>query len=74
MSYIATDSEITRSWFSQAWRADRGDICATVRLGSGTTFMSFDSPADARAVAAACIEAAEAMERLAAEGKDGSDE
>ena len=69
MSYISTDSEIKDPRFGSVWRADRGAICATVYLGPVTTFLSFDSPADA----AACIEAAEAMDRLAAEGKDGSD-
>ena len=73
MSYISTDSEITGPRFGNVWRADRGEICATVRLspGGASTFLSFDSPADARAVAAACTEAAEAMERLAEQGEDG---
>ena len=69
MSYISTDSDVKDPRFGSAWRADRGAICAAVYLGSGATFLSFDSPADARAVAAACIEAAEAMERLAEEGE-----
>ena len=75
MSYISTDSEIKDPRFGSAWRTDRGAIRATVYLSPRSPFLSFDSPADARAVAAACIEAAEAMERLAAEErKDGSDD
>jgi len=74
VSYISTDTSIKAPRFGDAWRADRGVTCATVYLG-GAAFLSFDSPADARTLAAACIEAAEAMDRLAAEGrKDGSDE
>ena len=68
-SYISTDSDIKDPRVGSAWRANDGAIFAAVRLGSGATFISFDSPADARAVAAACIEAAEAMERLAKEGQ-----
>ena len=69
MSYISTDSEIKDPRFGSVWRADRGAICATVYLGPGTTFLSFDSPADA----AACIEAAEAMDRIAAEDSKRED-
>ena len=69
MSNISTDSEIAGPRFVQVRRADRGAIWATVWLGTGATFLSFDSPADARAVAAACTEAAEAMERLATGGQ-----
>ena len=71
MSYLSTDSDVEGPRFGSVWRADHGPICATVHLGPGTTFLSFDSPADARAVAAACIEAAEAMDRLAEQGEDG---
>jgi hypothetical protein len=66
VSYISTDTSIVEPSHRHAWRADDGTIHATVRLSSeSATFLSFDSPADARAVAAACIEAAEAMDRLA---------
>ena len=73
MSYISTDSDVEGPRFGSVWRADHGPICATVRLspGGASTFLSFDSPADARAVAAACTEAAEAMDRLAEQGEDG---
>jgi hypothetical protein len=72
MSYISSDSDVKEPRFGSVWRADRGVTCATVYLG-GTAFLSFDSPADARALAAVCTEAAEAMDRLAAEdeGKEG---
>jgi hypothetical protein len=70
VSSIAVDASIGQPEHTHAWRDDRGGIHATVRLGqfSATTFF-FDSPGDARAVAAACIQAAEAMERLAAESR-----
>ena len=68
-SYISTDSDIKNPRFGSAWRADRGVICATVYLSPSSPFLSFDSPADARAVAAACTEAAEAMDRLADGGQ-----
>jgi hypothetical protein len=72
VSYISTDSSVEGPRFGNVWRADRGVICTTVRLGPAAgTFLSFDSPADARAVAAACIEAAEAMDRLAEQGEEG---
>lgn len=64
MSYISTDSNIEDPVSRHAWRADDGTIHATVRLGPGSTFLSFDSAADARAVAAACTEAAEAIDRI----------
>jgi hypothetical protein len=66
VSYISTDSEVKEPRFGTVWRADRGAICATVYLGTRSTFLSFDHAQDARAVAAACTEAAEAMDRLAA--------
>jgi hypothetical protein len=69
VSYITTDSPISEPSHSHAWRADGGSIHATVRLSKvSSTFISFDSPADAHAVAAACTKAAEALERLEAEG------
>jgi hypothetical protein len=72
VSYVSTDSEIEGPRFGSVWRADRGVICATVYFGPGVTFLSFDSADDARALAAACTEAAEAMERLgeSATGED----
>jgi hypothetical protein len=42
-------------------------IYATVEIGATTLYL--DSAADARAIAAACIEAAKAIERLADGGQ-----
>ena len=63
MSYICTDSNISGPRFGHAWRDEHGGIHATVRLGQAV--MTFTSAAEARAVAAACTEAAEALDRLA---------
>jgi len=73
LSYISTDSEIKDPRFGSAWRTDRGAIRATVYLSPRSPFLSFDSPADARAAGAACIEAAEAMDCLAAEDSKRED-
>ena len=43
MSYISTDSTIMEPRFGHAWRAEGGTIHATVKLGPGTAFMTFDS-------------------------------
>ena len=68
MSYISTGTDIEDPHFGHSWRADSGTIHATVYLSRpSSTFVNFDSPGDARAAAAACIEAAEALERLEAE-------
>jgi hypothetical protein len=40
-----------------------------VELGRRDAHLTFDDPEDARAVALECIKAAEAMERLEAEGE-----
>jgi hypothetical protein len=64
MSYLTTDTEVGDPRFGNAWRTDRGTPCASVHLGKGA-YLAFESAGDARAVAAACTEAAEAMERLA---------
>lgn len=66
-SFASIDSNIKEPHFRRAWRDDDdGTLYATVNLGRPTLF--FDSAQDARAVAAACIEAAEALERLQAKG------
>ena len=72
-SYISTDSDIKAPRFGAAWRDDRGTIHGTVDLNGSRTYLSFDSTSDVRAVISACVQTLEAMERLAAEGKDGSD-
>jgi hypothetical protein len=63
VSHISSDADIVAPHHSHAWR-DAGVVRATVRMGGGTLY--FDSAADARAVAAACAEAADAMDRAAA--------
>ena len=65
MSFISIDSKMTESNLRHSWRNEDGTIHATVALGESSLY--FDSAADARAVAAACTEAAEALDRLAAE-------
>ena len=72
MSYISTDSDVEDPRTGPVWRSERGTIHGTVYLRDSHAYITFDSPADARDLAAACTEAAEAMERLEAE--DGSDE
>jgi hypothetical protein len=67
MSFVSSDSNLKTPHLRRTWRNDDGSNHATVELSPGAT-LYFDSPADARAVAAACIEAAEALDRLAAEG------
>ena len=73
MSYIRTDSDVEDPRTGPVWRSERGTIHGTVYLRVGHAYITFDDPADARGVAAACTESAEAMERLAAEGKGSSD-
>lgn len=69
MSYISNDADISSPRFGHVWRAEDGAVYATVRLAESTTsLLSFDSADDARAVMAACAEAASAMDSLAAEG------
>ena len=68
MSYISSDADLSGPRLQHAWRAE-GTIHASVRLSErSSSTLYFDSAADARAVAAACTEAAEALDRLAAEG------
>lgn len=62
MSYICTETRISGPRLGHAWRDEHGSLYATVRLGGAT--VTFESAADARAVAAACTEAAEALDRL----------
>ena len=72
-SYLSSHADITDPRFTgHVWRDNDGKINATVdiapKTGRHSCWLCFGDPADARAVAAACTEAAEAMERLAAEG------
>lgn len=69
MSYISTDTDLSGPRHTHAWRAEGGSTHATVRLSeNNASTLYFDSAEDARATAAACTEAAEALDRLAAEG------
>lgn len=65
-------SHITKAAFGHAWRDKKyGTIHATVTLGDSDLFLG--SPETARAVAAACIEAAEALEALPPAEAQGGD-
>lgn len=63
MSTAYTESSVKLSDRRHSWQDDQGTY-ATVDLG--TVDITFDSAAEARAVAAACIAAAEAIETLTA--------
>jgi hypothetical protein len=75
VSYISSDADLSGPRAGRAWRADDGSVHVTVRLSEvSTSTLFFDSADDARSVAAACTQAAEAWDRVAAEtGKDSSD-
>jgi hypothetical protein len=70
VSFASIDTKIAEPRYRRAWRNDDGTIHATVALGESTLY--FDSADDARAVAAACTEAAGALDRLAAEASPPS--
>jgi hypothetical protein len=68
MSRVTTRSDLGQPVHRHTWRTDYDDdggVRATVDLG--TAEITFHDPADARAVAAECIKAADAMEQMAAE-------
>ena len=72
MSNLSASTSITEARYSgHVWRAKDNRINATVDFtsqgGDSSFWFCFDDPALARAVATACTEAAEAMERFAAE-------
>lgn len=68
MSSITARTELRPPKFSNAWRHPTlGTVMSIVDLGGSDAHFTFDAAADARAVAAECIKAAEAMERLEAE-------
>jgi hypothetical protein len=56
--------EITGAHLSHCWRSDSGHYCASVDFDqpAGRTFITYTDPAVARAVAAAHLDAAEALE------------
>jgi hypothetical protein len=67
VSFAHIENRISEPRSRRAWRDDSGMIYATVEIGATTLYL--DSAADARAIAAACIEAAKAIERLADGGQ-----
>ena len=67
MSWLSLRPDVSNPHLDHVWRGNAGEVFAIVKLGKDAD-MVLASAADARAVAAACIEAAEAMEQLAAEG------
>jgi hypothetical protein len=67
-SYVAMSPDIGDPKPGNVWRNEYGVVHGTVQLKPFTAFyMAFDDPAMARAVAAACVATAEAMEAMAAE-------
>ena len=66
MSYFSVSADIANPRLGHVWRDKKGDAFGTVRLGEtdSQAALTFYSPADARAAAAACIATAEAMEAL----------
>lgn len=80
MSWLGLRPDISNPHVAHAFHGKGNDIFALVSL-SRDVDITFNSAADARAVAAACTEAAEALDRLGAEGtapeagvKDGTKE
>ena len=61
-SAVTISSDITGAEYGHAWRADDGTPCATVHLGDST--IRFEDSALARATAAECLKAADAMDAL----------
>lgn len=64
-SRVHIDADLTDPYFGHAWRDADGDVFATARLGGA--YLVFTSAADARAAAAACMEAADAHDKLTAD-------
>jgi len=60
--YVNITSPAGEPEFTQAWRADDGGARASVHLGD--SWITFDGPALARALAAECAKAAGAMDAL----------
>ena len=68
MSYISTCDDTSDPRPARSWRAEDGTIHGIMRFGDRRwPYLVFDSAAEARAIAAAAIEIAEAMERLETE-------
>jgi hypothetical protein len=67
MSHMQFSSDVSPRFDGHVWRDKYGTVHATVDLDARRNYLSFGNPADARALAAECIKAAEAMERFEAE-------
>ncbi len=66
MSYVSVHGNLELSDREHIWTDKDGTVWSIVDLGA--VDIAFDSAGDARAVAARCVKAAEAMDALAAEG------
>jgi len=67
VSAITARTKLADASFESAWRNEpTGTVFAIVELGGRDAHLTFDSPAEARHLAAELIKAAEAMERLTA--------
>ena len=74
MTSVNISADMPEPKLGHVWRADDGTIHASIRFGDRAwPYLMFDSPTEARALAAVCTEAAEAMDRLAAEEKEAGD-
>lgn len=73
-SYLATSSDIKNPSFSgRVWRDSHGVVDGTVYLDEfNRKYFCFRSAAEARAVAAACIACAEAMENFPPAGEEAT--
>jgi hypothetical protein len=68
VSYLSTFDDTSDPRPARAWRAEDGTIHGIMRFGDRSwPYLVFDSPAEARAHAAAATEIAASMERLEAE-------
>lgn len=76
MSTFSVSQGIGDPRVSQVWRNERRSAYGSLRFGEelDAPWLTFTSPADARAVAAACIACAEAMEALPPVDETGSRE
>ena len=63
MSYVSATENFTEPRFGHAWRTQNGIPHATVYLGPLSS-LTFEDPAEARAAATACNQAADAMDAL----------
>jgi hypothetical protein len=72
-SYVAGHTSVGKPKFTgHVWRSPGGEVNATVSLGQyGEIWFAFDDPAVARALAAACTQAAEAIERFDEQDMEG---